>query len=95
MKNTAKRSNGEGAVYYVEKLNKWRAEITWRDSSGKTLRKHWQGSKQSDVRTKLNEFKNQLASNSGNANSQSVTFKEFADFWIFVLRHIVRNQTFR
>ena len=55
-----RRLNGEGSVYFVEKEQKWRAEINWIDASGTARRKCWKGKKQAEVKAKLAEFKKQL-----------------------------------
>ena len=54
-----KRANGEGTIYFVEKEQKWRAEITWFDNGGNKRRRTWKSSKQSEVKAKLAEFKKQ------------------------------------
>lgn len=82
MKKAAKRSNGDGTVYFLEKENKWRAEISWKDAIGKTHRKSWQDKRQSEVKAKLSDFKKQLLLSGGNLDPQTATFREFADFWV-------------
>lgn len=58
-----RKSNGEGSIYFVEKEQKWRAEITWFDEFGVKRRKAWFSKKQSEVKSKLAEFKKQLLQN--------------------------------
>ena len=57
---TNKRANGEGTVFFIEREQKWRAEITWFDNGGNKHRKCWKSQKQSEVKAKLAEFKKQL-----------------------------------
>ena len=93
MKKAAKRSNGEGTVYFDERLKTWRAEIRWIDSSGKTRRKTWGDKKKTAVKSKLDYFKKQLLLNNGNFDPNEVTFKEFAEFWVHNILKPTVNQT--
>lgn len=77
-----RKSNGEGSIYFVEKEQKWRAEISWIDSSGKSRRKCWKNKKQSEVKAKLLEFKKQLLLDNVPDKPENRKFKEFADEWM-------------
>ena len=82
---TKKRSNGEGTIYFIEKQQKWCAEITWFDNGGNKQRKSWKSSKQSEVKTKLAEFKKQLLLNGTEIAKENRTFRQFADEWLAVI----------
>ena len=82
MIKTQRKSNGEGSIYFDEKLQTWRAEIQWVDPAGKTYRKSFKSKKQTVVKSKLAEFKKQLLLNNGNFNPNEVTFREFATNWV-------------
>jgi integrase len=77
-----RKSNGEGSIYFVEKEQKWRAEINWIDSSGKIRRKCWKDKKQSEVKAKLLEFKKQLLLDNVPEKPENRKFREFADEWM-------------
>lgn len=79
---TQKRANGEGTVYYVEKEQRWWAEITWMDGDGNKQRKKWKSKKQSEVRAKLAEFKKQLLLNGTEMKMEDRTFRQFANEWV-------------
>ena len=49
MNKRKRKTNGEGTVYFVEKEQCWRAEITWIDGGGIKHRKSWKAQKQSEV----------------------------------------------
>ena len=59
-RNSKKRSNGEGTIYYEESRKRWVAEIAWQDRLGETHKKRFTAQKQVAAKTKLNEFKRQL-----------------------------------
>lgn len=82
MKVAKRKLNGEGTIYYVEKERKWRAEITWLDDCGNKRRKTWKASKQSEVKEKLTDFKRQLLLDSVNLQTETQTFRQFADEWV-------------
>ena len=81
MNKGTRKSNGEGTVYFVEKFDGWRAEITWFDEFGVKRRKSWFSKKQSEVKSKLAEFKKQLLLNGRATTTENKTFKQFADEW--------------
>lgn len=85
MKTTKRRANGEGSIYFVEKEQKWRAEIAWIDNKGNQQRKSWKSKKQSEVKAKLAEFKKQLLLNGTEVAIEDRTFREFADEWVNVI----------
>lgn len=85
MKATQKKANGEGTVYFIEKENRWRAEITWFDDGGNKHRKSWKAQKQSEVKTKLAEFRKQLLLSGTQTISEHQTFRQFADEWVNVI----------
>lgn len=85
MATTKKKANGEGTVYYLEKEQKWRAEIHWVDNAGNQQRKTWKGKKQSEVKAKLAEFKKQLLLNGTEMKTEERTFRQFADEWVNVI----------
>ena len=85
MKTTKRRANGEGSVYFVEKEQKWRAEIAWIDNKGNQQRKSWKSKKQSEVKAKLVEFKKQLLLNGTETKTDDRTFRQFADEWVNVI----------
>ena len=82
---TKKRANGEGTVYFVEKEQRWWAEITWIDGDGNKCRKKWKSKKQSEVKAKLAEFKKQLLLNGTEMKTEERTFRQFADEWVNVI----------
>ena len=81
-RNTKKRSNGEGTIYYEESRKRWVAEISWQDRLGETHKKRFTAQKQVAVKTKLNEFKRELLIRQGDVEKASVTFEEFSKLWI-------------
>ena len=82
---TKKRSNGEGTVYFVEKQQRWRAEITWYDNAGNKRKKSWTSQKQSEVRNNLAEFKKQLLINGTELTTEQRTFQQFSEEWLRVV----------
>ena len=90
MKKTVRRSNGDGTIYFDEKLQTWRAEIQWVDSSGEVHRKSWKDKKKTSIKAKLDDFKKQLLLSNGNFNPNDVTFKEFAEYWVAALEYYNR-----
>lgn len=80
-----KRSNGEGTVYFVEKQQRWRAEITWYDNAGNKRKKSWTSQKQSEVRNNLAEFKKQLLINGTELTTEQRTFQQFSEEWLKVV----------
>ena len=81
-RNSKKRSNGEGTIYYEESRKRWVAEIAWQDRLGETHKKRFTAQKQVAAKTKLNEFKRQLLIRQGDVEKASVTFEEFSKLWI-------------
>ena len=81
-RNSKKRSNGEGTIYYEESRKRWVAEIAWQDRLGETHKKRFTAQKQVAVKTKLNEFKRQLLICQGDVEKAAVTFEEFSKLWI-------------
>lgn len=81
-RNSKKRSNGEGTIYYEESRKRWVAEIAWQDRFGETHKKRFTAQKQVAAKTKLNEFKRQLLIRQGDVEKASVTFEEFSKLWI-------------
>ena len=82
---TKKRANGEGTIYFIEKEQKWRAEITWYDNGGNKQRRTWKSTKQSEVKSKLAEFKKQLLLNGTEISKESKTFRQFSEEWLRVV----------
>ena len=82
---TNKRANGEGTVFFIEREQKWRAEITWFDNGGNKRRKCWKSQKQSEVKAKLAEFKKQLLLNGTEMATENKTFRQFAEEWLTVV----------
>ena len=82
---TKKRANDEGTIYFVEKEQKWRAEITWYDNGGNRQRRSWKSSKQSEVKAKLAEFKKQLLLNGTEITKENKTFRQFSEEWLKVI----------
>ena len=82
---TKRRANGEGSIYFVEKEQKWRAEIAWIDNNGNQQRKTWKSKKQSEVKAKLTEFKKQLLLNGTDFKPEERKFRDFADEWVNVI----------
>lgn len=82
---TNKRANGEGTVFFIEREQKWRAEITWFDNGGNKRRKCWKSQKQSEVKAKLAEFKKQLLLNGTEMTTENKTFRQFAEEWLTVV----------
>lgn len=80
-----RRTNGEGTIYFVEKTQLWRADITWTDISGNKQRKSFKGKKQADVKSKLAEFKKQMLTNGVDVAADSRTFRQFANEWVNVI----------
>ena len=80
-----KRANGEGTIYFVEKEQKWRAEITWFDNGGNKRRRTWKSTKQSEVKSKLAEFKKQLLLNGTEISQVNKTFRQFSEEWLRVV----------
>ena len=69
-------------MYFLEKEGKWRAEISWKDNTGRLHRKSFQDKKQSEVKSKLAEFKKQLLLSNRNLNPHTESFRFFSDFWV-------------
>ena len=91
-----RRLNGEGSLFFVEKEQKWRAEINWIDASGTPKRKCWKSKKQAEVKAKLAEFKKQLLLDNAIDNSENKKFKEFADEWVnTILKPTVKPQSYQ
>lgn len=82
LKVAKRKSNGEGTIYFVESQQRWRAEINWMDTAGNNQRKSWTSKKQSDVKSKLTEFKKQLLLNGTEVRTESKCFREFSDEWV-------------
>ena len=82
---TQKKANGEGTIFFIEKEQKWRAEITWFDNGGNKRRKCFKSQKYLDVKSKLAEFKKQLLLNGSNMTVENKTFRKFADEWVNVI----------
>ena len=82
---TQKKANGEGTIFFIEKEQKWRAEITWFDNGGNKRRKCFKSQKYLDVKSKLAEFKKQLLLNGSNMTVENRTFRKFADEWVNVI----------
>lgn len=80
-----KRANGEGTVYFLEKQQKWCAEITWFDNGGNKQRRSWKSSKQAEVKTKLADFKKQLLLNGVESTKESKSFRQFSEEWLNVI----------
>ena len=80
-----RKSNGEGTVYFIDSEQKWRAEITWLDLDGNKCRKSWKSKKQSEVKTKLADFKKQLILSGAEVSSESRSFRDFSDEWVNVI----------
>ena len=80
-----KRANGEGTVYFLEKQQKWCAEITWFDNGGNKRRRSWKSPKQSEVKAKLAEFKKQLLLNGTEITKENKTFRQFSEEWLTVV----------
>lgn len=78
----SKKQNREGTIYFDEKNDSWRGEISWVDKSGELHRKSFKSKKQSVVRAKLNEFKRQLLLDEGKCDPERITFQEYADHWL-------------
>ena len=85
MGEKTRKSNGDGTVYFSEKENAWRAEITWIDNGGVKRRKSWGSKKQSEARAKLAEFRKQLLLNGRDMTTENKTFREFAEEWLNVV----------
>lgn len=95
MKKNTKRANGEGSIYFDNKLQTWRAEIQWIDGNGETHRKSWKDRKQASIKAKLNDFKKQLILSGGNFNPNDVTFQEFAEHWVHnILRPTIKPNSY-
>ena len=82
---TNKRANGDGTIFFIEREQKWRAEITWFDNGGNKHRKCWKSQKQSEVKAKLAEFKKQLLLNGTEMATENKTFSQFAEEWLTVV----------
>jgi integrase len=82
--NTKKRSNREGTIYYVEKQQRWRAEITWFDNAGNKRKKSWTSQKKSEVKESLDKFKKQLLINGTEFTVENRTFRQFSEEWLRV-----------
>ena len=82
---TQKKANGDGTIFFIEKEQKWRAEITWFDNGGNKRRKCFKSQKYLDVKSKLAEFKKQLLLNGSNMTVENKTFRKFADEWVNVI----------
>lgn len=80
-----KRANGEGTIYYLENQQKWCAEITWFDNGGNKRKKSWKSKKQTEVKTKLAEFKKQLLLNGTEIAKENKTFRQFSEEWLTVV----------
>ena len=80
-----KKANGDGTIFFIEKEQKWRAEITWFDNGGNKRRKCFKSQKYLDVKSKLAEFKKQLLLNGSNMTVENKTFRKFADEWVNVI----------
>ena len=85
MNKRKRKTNGEGTIYFVEKEQCWRAEITWIDGDGTRHRKSWKAQKQFDVKEKLLEFKKQMLLNGTVTLSEKRTFKQFANEWVNII----------
>ena len=85
MNKRKRKTNGEGTVYFVEKEQCWRAEITWIDGGGIKHRKSWKAQKQSEVKEKLAEFKKQTLLNGKEIIQENKTFRQFAEEWLTVV----------
>lgn len=77
-----RKSNGEGSVWFNEKRGVWMAEITWTDKTKQRHSKRFSDKRQTGVKFKLSEFKKQLILDQGSVKESSVTFKEYALFWM-------------
>ena len=80
-----KKANGDGTIFFIEKEQKWRAEITWYDNGGNKRRKCFKSQRQSEVKAKLAEFKKQLLLNGADMRTENKTFRQFADEWVNVI----------
>ncbi len=77
-----RKSNGEGSVWFNEQRGVWMAEVTWTDKTKQRHSKRFSDKYQTGVKAKLKDFKKQLLLNQGNAKEASVTFKEYAMYWM-------------
>ena len=85
MKMAKKRANGEGTIYFLEKQQKWCAEITWFDNGGNKRKKSWKSQKQTEVKSKLAEFKKELLLNGTEIAKENKTFRQFSEEWLRVV----------
>lgn len=58
MRNT---TNGNGSLYFDEKRNKWRLQISYTTPSGEIKRKSFSGNSKTEVRNKKKQFERELA----------------------------------
>ena len=79
---TKRNSNGNGSIYYDESRKRWRAQIKWTDKAGEKHVKKFVGSKKTEVKSRLDEFRRQLLISNGEISTGNVSFQEFANHWL-------------
>ncbi|MDU1602873.1 MAG: site-specific integrase [Clostridium sp.] len=83
-KNTkkAKRENGAGSINYLEKRNRWCAniQIGYNAKTGNPKRKAIYGKTEAEVKRKLKEFKKHMYSKKESTNS-NMTLSKFLKYW--------------
>ena len=78
----AKRGNGEGTIYYSEKLNKWVGQFTaGRNANGKLNRKSVYGNTRKEVKEKMTKALAEVQDNTF-IDKDCVTFSELLDQYI-------------
>ena len=83
-------------MYFVEKEQRWRAEISWIDASGEPRRKCWKSKKQAEVKAKLAEFKKQLLLDAVTEAPEAKRFKEYAEEWLTnILQPSIKPSSFQ
>lgn len=78
----AKRGNGEGTIYYSEKLNKWVGQFTaGRKDNGKLNRKSVYGNTRKEVKEKMTKAISDVQDGIF-VNKQDITFRELIENYI-------------
>lgn len=78
----AKRGNGEGTIYYSEKLNKWVGQFTaGRKANGRINRKSVYGNTRKEVKEKILENQSKISNNTF-IEKQSTTLLDVIDMYI-------------
>lgn len=80
---STKNANGEGSLFFDEKNNRWRYQVTYKLPNGISKRKSFSGKNKTEVRKKKNDFMKKIAFGTITDNSKTTIpelLKEAADY---------------